>query len=237
MRTIVLFSVLLGVAHGFAYHNSVSSLNQRRHGINRLRATDKSESVPFLPSAKNLRSDMPGYAGFDPLGFTDNWLDKDWSQQIVPDIWPATDGITRKPVTTVEWMQEAEIKHGRVAMLAVVGWLVVDSGVRLPGTVFSTIKTSLSAHDAAVANGSMGFLLLLCFILELAGGAAIYDQAKGSGRMPGDFSFDPLGLGKIPMMRKTYATNEIKNGRLAMLAISGLITQSALFPDLSFPYF
>lgn len=29
-------------------------------------------------------------------------------------------------------MQEAEIKHGRVAMLATVGWLVQQAGVHLP---------------------------------------------------------------------------------------------------------
>lgn len=43
---------------------------------------------------------------------------KDWSQQVVPDIWP--EAATRTPITTVEWMREAELKHGRLSMLAVV---------------------------------------------------------------------------------------------------------------------
>ena len=30
-------------------------------------------------------------------------------------------------------MREAEIKHGRVAMLATAGWLAVDFGFKLPG--------------------------------------------------------------------------------------------------------
>lgn len=68
-------------------------------------------------------------------------------------------------------------------------------------------------------------------------GAALYDQAKGSGRTPGDFAFDPLGFGKDPRAREKYAVNEIKNGRLAMLAFSGIVTQAALSPDNAFPYF
>lgn len=81
------------------------------------------------------------------------------------------------------------------------------------------------------------FLLLIVSLLELANGAAIFDQAKGSGRESGDFSFDPLGFAKNPASKERYATNEIKNGRLAMLAFSGIVTQAALFPEKSFPFF
>ena len=45
---------------------------------------------------------LAGYAGFDPLGFSDYY--------------------------DIKWLQEAEIKHGRICMLAVVGmvsWLRV----------------------------------------------------------------------------------------------------------------
>jgi hypothetical protein len=46
--------------------------------------------------------------GFDPLGFS-NWID-------------------------VRWLREAELKHGRIAMLAVVGF-IGTSFVTLPGDV------------------------------------------------------------------------------------------------------
>jgi light-harvesting complex I chlorophyll a/b binding protein 1 len=74
-------------------------------------------------------------------------------------------------------------------------------------------------------------------LFELINGAALYDQAKGSGRKAGEFNFDPLGLGKNPNNFKRYAASEVKNGRLAMLAFAGIVTQSALFPDKSFPFF
>ena len=80
-------------------------------------------------------------------------------------------------------------------------------------------------------------MLNVCAVLELLGGAALFDQARGSGRAPGDFSFDPLGLGKDQRSKERYATSEVKNGRLAMLAFAGIVTQSALFPDRPFPFF
>lgn len=79
---------------------------------------------------------------------------KDWSQQIVPDNW--LDATERTPITTVEWMREAEQKHGRISMLAVLGWVVTDAGIRMPGSGYESITSNLAAHDASVANGSMG---------------------------------------------------------------------------------
>ena len=53
-------------------------------------------------------------------------------------------------------MREAEQKHGRISMLAVLGWVVTDAGVRMPGSGYESITSNLAAHDASVANGSMG---------------------------------------------------------------------------------
>eukprot|EP01036_Dinobryon_divergens_P025617 gene25617-34184_t len=195
----------------------------------------RSKSVPFLDQPPALTGKLAGDVGFDPVGFSSYWADKDWSQQVVPDIWP--EAAARTPITTIEWMREAELKHGRLSMLAVVGWVAVDSGLRFPGEIFSAIPNSLAAHDAAVANGSMGFLLFVVSFLEVFSGAAVFDQAKGSGRASGDFSFDPLGLSKSAQSKERYQTNEIKNGRLAMLAFAGIVTQAAAFPDKSFPFF
>lgn len=47
-------------------------------------------------------------------------------------------------------------------------------------------------------------------------------------RAAGDYSFDPLRLGSKPKDLEKYKINELKNGRLAMLAFSGIITQAAL---------
>jgi hypothetical protein len=80
-------------------------------------------------------------------------------------------------------------------------------------------------------------LLFIVSFLEICNGAAIFDQAKGSGRASGDFSFDPLGFSKDSKAKARLLTNEVANGRLAMLAFGGIVTQAALFPDKSFPFF
>jgi hypothetical protein len=50
----------------------------------------------------------------------------------------------------------------------------------------------------------------------------------------GDFSFDPLSLAKMSKDMERYKVSELKNGRLAMLAFSGIVTQAALY-DKGFP--
>ena len=87
----------------------------------------------------------------------------------MPGFW--NDRGPRQKISTGYWMREAEIKHGtmhlfaldrrhpalgRIAMLAVVGYLATDAGLRLPGEKFAAVGSSITAHDAAVANGSMG---------------------------------------------------------------------------------
>lgn len=47
------------------------------------------------------------------------------------------------------WLREAELKHGRLAMLAVVGYIAVDMGIHFPASQFEGLS-SLTAHDAAV---------------------------------------------------------------------------------------
>ena len=80
-------------------------------------------------------------------------------------------------------------------------------------------------------------MLCVAAVLELMSGAAVYNQALGSGRVAGEFHFDPLGLSKNAKNKERFAVNEIKNGRLAMLAFAGIVTQAAAFPDKIFPYF
>jgi hypothetical protein len=85
-----------------------------------------SPSVPFLKKPANLDESLPGYVGFDPLGL-------------------ATIG-------DVKFLQEAEIKHCRVSMLAVLGTVVQDL-VTDPGYAKFVGGAKLTAaHDKIVAQ-------------------------------------------------------------------------------------
>jgi light-harvesting complex I chlorophyll a/b binding protein 1 len=64
-------------------------------------------------------------------------------------------------------------------------------------------------------------------LLEAISMPALVDMQK-TGREPGFYAFDPLGLSRDPKKAATLKTKEIKNGRLAMLAFSGMVTQSVL---------
>merc|ERR1719182_614125 len=93
-------------------------------------------------------------------------------------------------ILPMDWLREAELKHCRVSMLAFVGMIFTDF-YTLPGYEFTTLE----AHDAGVANGSMSQLLLWLGLLEFFSFIGIDQMLRGSGREPGDFGFDPLGFG------------------------------------------
>merc|ERR1712039_142229 len=88
------------------------------------------------PPVDFIIKDVPiwagGEKGFDPLGVTD--------------------------ALPVYLCREAELKHGRVCMLATVGWIATDLGVRFPGAQFQNVST-IQAHDKMVEAGIMGPLL------------------------------------------------------------------------------
>lgn len=135
-----------------------------------------------------------------------------------------------------KWLREAEIKHGRVCMLAFLGYVSVDLGFTLPDHAWS----SFEAHDKSVGayGGAMGQILLFASLIEiLAGVPAANYTMNGGDREPGDFGFDPLGYLKdaSPELKEKLVTQELKNGRLAMLAFSGVVTQAALGHP-NFPY-
>ena len=129
-----------------------------------------------------------------------------------------------------EWLREAEIKHCRVCMLAFAGFIFTDF-YTLPGFEYTTLE----AHDAGVANGSMSQLLLWIGLLEVVSAISINQMLLGSGREAGDYGFDPIGFSSDPKKKADLQMKELANGRLAMFAFGGVVTQSVLTGN-SFPY-
>ena len=75
-----------------------------------------------------------------------------------------------------------------------------------------------------------GLLQIIVFMgwLEVTANKGKYsmtDMFEG-GRAPGDLGFDPLKFGDNPDTRARLEMAELKNGRLAMLAFSGMIHQT-----------
>jgi len=178
---------------------------------------EKSAALPFVDKPAGLDGSMAGDVGFDPLGFSNHEL-----------------GPFDTPAEHMAWMREAELKHGRVCMLGVVGWILVDWGFRAPGAEKIGSVTSFAAHDATVASGHLAALMLAVLVFEIAGAGAIKASLEGT-RTPGDFALTG-GFGKTPEALKKLQEQEIKHSRLAMMAFGGIATQTALGYT-SFPYF
>ena len=119
------------------------------------------------------------------------------------------------------WLREAELKHGRLCMLAIVGFLANDAGFKFPGPKFEGLA-SIDAHDKMVETGHMWFLLFFVGVCESAHASVVIPRLDGdwSGYEPGNYGLDPWKL-DTPSRREA----ELKNGRLAMIAFSGMITQ------------
>jgi len=120
-------------------------------------------------------------------------------------------------------------------MLATVG-LVVPEFVRVPGEQFSfeAIPNVLDAHDALL-DTSMKQILLWISLAEVMTLAALSNMNEFD-RAPGDFGFDPLGLfPNDPAKQDEMRLKELKNGRLAMVAIGGMI-HGAIVTGHGFPY-
>ncbi|CAM9879510.1 unnamed protein product [Heterosigma akashiwo] len=149
----------------------------------------------------------PGSKNFDPLGFSSSNPER------------------------LMYYREAEIKHGRIAMLAVLGMIVPG---KVPVAEFYQGVSLVDAHNVMVEKGPMVQLLFWLGILEMCTIPTIIDMGKDD-RKPGDFGFDPLGLGRNADKLERYSLAELKNGRLAMLAFSGMITQAVLTGN-DFPF-
>mmetsp|Transcript_10788 Transcript_10788/g.15898 ORF Transcript_10788/g.15898 Transcript_10788/m.15898 type:complete len:206 (-) Transcript_10788:253-870(-) len=173
---------------------------------------EKSRALPFLPYPENLKGYVGDDAGFDPLRFSD----------FVP----------------VDFLREAELKHARICMLGYVGFVAVDMGFKIyPFPEAYEGLTSVTAHDALIEQGAMGQIFLWISLAETLSTVAVIQMLQGSGREPGDFGFDPLGFlaNKSEAEVKEMQTKELTNGRLAMLAFSGILTQAVLTQG-PFPY-
>lgn len=147
---------------------------------------------------------MAGDVGFDPLGLSQ------------------VEGVG----LDLYWFREAELKHCRLAMMAVAGFLWVEIFGPAPGCEMATAKNQIDAfwEFYAVQPQYIWFSFIFIGLLEMIGGIATTSGRESGMREPGDFGLDPLKIKGTAKWDK-YALNEVKNGRLAMWAAAGEIMQ------------
>lgn len=136
--------------------------------------------------------------------------------------------------------REAELQHGRVAMLAAIGMLVTEEPIEFHPLFQADNKDigpAIRHLDEVRAVSPFFFEILAIVIGSLEFNRALKGwttpgDVLGSGRVfkddyfPGDAGFDPLGL--APEDEEEFLalhTKELQNGRLAMLGVAGMVAQ------------
>jgi len=148
------------------------------------------------------------------------------------------------PVQEIKRYREAEVTHGRVAMLATVGYLVAEKFHPLFSGAITGPANSHLGQVQEIAPFFFAFLVTAIGSAEFGRAKtgweepvkAIKKNTDVEGKTwlsklnddyyPGDIGFDPLGL--KPTDGAEYAemqTKELQHGRLAMLGAMGMIVQ------------
>ncbi len=161
-----------------------------------------SKAVPFLKRPPLLNGELVGDCGFDPLE------------------------LAKTKEDLVKY-REAEVKHGRLAMLAAVGWPISE----LFDEKIAQLLNLPSALDSAgrapsILNGFGGispyYWLAVLIFAAFIDSYGIYrsTQEDNPTYFPGDLGFDPLNLYPDDEIEgRTMQLIEIKHGRLAMMAV------------------
>jgi len=163
----------------------------------------------WAPDAAKPCFGLPGAISplgfFDPLGFS-----KD------------------KSLEDVKRLREAEVMHGRVGMMAVVGFLVGES-TPTPFGIMGIANNQLQQVPLPLFAALTLFIALSETFRATKGWVEPGPNSLWTLRekyYPGDLGFDPLGL--KPTNAADFAdrqARELSNGRLAMLAAAGAIAQ------------
>merc|ERR1719330_1336943 len=153
---------------------------------------------------QGLLGDQPPLGFWDPVGFS-------------------KDGDLEK----FKRRREVEIKHGRVCMLATIGYMVPEY-VKLPGYLSPSMEVKF--EDVPNGLGALskvpvaGWAQIFAFVGAIELG---YNKQTGE---PGNYGKGFLGLGSVgvsasiedPEVRSKKLSAELANGRLAMVAIIGM---------------
>ena len=161
-----------------------------------------------LNSFENELGAQPPLGFFDPLGLVE-------------------DGDQEK----FDRLRYVEIKHGRICMLGVVGYLVTAAGIRLPGdidmsgTKFADIASGWEGTTQVPVAGALQVFAFVGF-LELA----VMKDITG-GEFPGDFRNGYIDFGWDSFDEETKLQKraiELNQGRAAMMGLLALMVHDKL---------
>jgi len=184
-----------------------------------------SEALPFSKAGapSTLDGSLPGDVGFDPVGFSTGDIASLFDRKNQGD-----------SMSNVYWLREAELAHGRIAQLAVVGFIWPALYGTLPGNEWSGVDAYNYPNPVEALTSVPGIALAqivgAASWIELKRVSLIAEQ--GSSRIPGDIgigqygTWNPLELNFDDEKYAEIQLQEIKHCRLAMLGALGLWLQA-----------
>merc|ERR1719384_1386477 len=192
---------------------------------NGVQASSLNESVEDLTELSKKLNPVVGY--FDPIGLSN------------ANLWGLGDEMT------IGFLREAEVKHGRVAMFAFVGYLVHSQGMTFPwpmnlnGDAFPSNTNPPEAWDAIPDAAKLQIFAFVGFLEFWRESQS--EKHYMSGGKPGEFPafdstfipggalnlYDPFGWSNSRPEEDKAAglIKEINNGRLAMIGIMGFLAE------------
>jgi light-harvesting complex I chlorophyll a/b binding protein 1 len=130
---------------------------------------------------------------------------------------------------SLAFYREAELKHGRVAMLATLGIIVGEKFSPILGAAPAPAVLQFGKATAAGPATFWGAVIVAVSFLELSlmnGQQWSTERNYNNPLEAGDFGWDPMGMKpKKPEELKTLQNKELLNGRLAMISAAGIIAQ------------
>jgi hypothetical protein len=151
---------------------------------------------------------------------------------------------------TIAFLRHSEIKHGRVAMAAFVGYIVQANGIHFPwpmtldGSPFPADAGSPPEQWAALPDLAKWQIILFIGFLEWyseAGGQhymrggkpGAYPKFSDSNKIPHPVPlnlYDPFGFssGKSEEAKAAGLIKELNNGRLAQIGILGFLSEQRI---------
>jgi hypothetical protein len=190
--------------------------------------TIPSTAIPYEDAPAMLDGSLIGDVGFDPC-FLSTKADTVAA--------PYFNGLFEGKVNLdgLTWYREAELMHGRICMVAVLGFIAPGFGTfdgnEWTGSDAFSYTNPLEALDKA-PSASLFQIFAFMAILEFRRINIIFEQ--GSSYQAGDSQrwgqgegrWNPLGLDYSPEEYEIKQLQEIKHARLAMIGLLGLIFQA-----------
>ena len=140
--------------------------------------------------------------------------------------WDPAGSLLGADQETFEFLRARELTNGRVAMLAVVGYLTTLAGIRFPGCEDVPCGIPAFSNMPPELANQFAMTMIFCVIAN--------QPNKASGVEPefyGDFrnGFIDFGWDKFTdEQKRTKRTIELNNGRAAMMGITGLVTHELM---------